>query len=665
MNQQSYQSYFPDDRIFNSAHRPTPPRYETNRFWKRLILFAVVFAVCAILSLAFTFKRPAIYESSSLLLIEPKDPNTRDQDTSAYDIALQEQVLLSRNLLTTVSKSLSLPAYTGDMESLKFSSLRPMLRVTTQADSAVVQLTAEGPQKTVLPIIVNTWVDCYVDMNSQMQQSYSDAGALSLKQQIDTLKNKIDAKREELESFRDKYDIVTLEREGNKVLSKLKGLNASLNKATENRSTAEANLRAVKEAIEQGKWAGNYKKTIELLRLEEKAEEMEELVRDYKARYTSKFLEIDKNTKTIIDRYNRLEEEIQLKYLELQTAALEEAKQAVVSSRHAENNLKAQILAFENEAAEFSSRFSEYESLKEDLQGLEKLSRDYQEKLVAMEIKSDADLLQVKVLEKAFIPEAPSRPNYMRDAGISIFGSLLLSIVAVLIFDFLTKPISRQDVQSSFAVRYNQVFQNQPLPLPVDPQTKQNLLPPMHEALPRELSDMEIKRLYTSSDDMTRVIIAGLLSGLGSEENIQLKWADINFDEGNLKTHGDSARIVPLSDLYRSVLLKYRQKVETSKIHVLQNEMGAPLSVETFEDHILRAAKHAEILEPQQITAHALRHTYISFLARQGVRIGEIAGRVGWIPSHHYTAYQIMAPPGTGISIVNAQQVLPALEEFV
>ncbi len=668
MAQQSSQTHIYEPSPLNGTYRKLPPRSRIHRSWKRLLIFAGVFIVVAALSLAFTFARPPIYESSADLLIEPKNPNSEGQDASTYDIALQEQVLLSRSLLSDVLTGLSSTDYTGYLEPFTVSALRPMLHVTTRSDSAVIRLTAAGPNKAILPVIVNSWIDRYVGMNSKTQQAYSNSTTVSLHQQIETLNNKIEKKREELEQLRQKYDIVTLERDGNKVLSTLKGLNNSLNKATENRTLAEANLRSVKEAIEQGKWAGNYKKTTELLRLEEKADEMEELVRDYEARYTPQFLEIDKNTRTTIDRYHRLIEEIQSKHTELKTVALEEAEQAIISARHAENDLRAQIASYEKKAAEFSGRFSEYESLKENLLELEKLSREYQKEMVAMEIKSDADLLQIKVLERAFLPESPSRPNYVRDAAISVVVSLLLAIAAVLIFDFLTRaPAGKEDL-GAFPVTYNQVFQSLPSQTHSELQgtpASQNLLPPAEQILSRELSDVEIKKLYVASSDATQSIIAGLFNGLRIDEIIRLKWKNIDFDTGKLKASGASTRTIPLTPLYRSILLKNLSVTTNGDEYILRNEKSAPFPLKTTEECILEAAEQAQIRDPQQITPEALRHTYISFLARQGIHLQGIEQIVGPIPDSYHTIYQIMSPPGIDVSIETAQLALPALQEFV
>ena len=313
-------------------------------------------------------------------------------------------------------------------------------------------------------------------------------------------------------------------------------------------------------------------------------------------------------------------------------------------------------------------RFSEYESLQEDLQELEKLSRDYQKEMVAVEIKSDADLLQIKVLERAFLPESPSHPNYVRDAAFGIAGSLLLAIVSVLIFDFLTRPPARQDHQDAFGVTYNQVFQSLPSTLSAqikDNSANQNLLPPVEQFLPHELTDKELKQMFIESGDITRRLIAGLLNGLSPEEIIRLKWADIDFDSGELKTLGNSARTIPLTPLHRSILLKNLPASMVKDNCILQDEKGVSFSLETVKTSLFEVAEQAQIQDPQQITPEALRHTYISFLARQGVRIREIEQITGPIPAHYHTIYRIMAPPGAEFSIETAQLSLPALQEFV
>ena len=72
-------------------HRTLSLQPGTNRFWKRLIIFSSVFIISATMALVYNFTRPPIYIAGADLLIEPKNPNHRGQDTSTYDIALQSR----------------------------------------------------------------------------------------------------------------------------------------------------------------------------------------------------------------------------------------------------------------------------------------------------------------------------------------------------------------------------------------------------------------------------------------------------------------------------------------------------------------------------------------------------------------------------------------------
>ena len=348
----------------------------------KCLIFTITFILSAAVCLTYTYMRPAVYESRADLLLSPDltgSAANMEGGAAIQDIAVQSQVLLSRDLLTQVLEKLSEDKGNTETIPADLSALKNMVRVTPVENSTIVNLRAEGPDKDVLPIIVNTWLDLYLEKNSQMQTLKSNAAWESLQQQILELENKLAEKQEELNKFRDKYDIVSMQRDENQILSELKGLNKSLNKAVEEKVVAEANLIAIKEAIEQGKWAGRFRKPNELIALEKQAGKLKEAVTVYQARYTPKYLLLDKDARAAIERLERLEEKIQLKYEENRTSAIEEADQEIVSAENTVKVLENNLSADKEKAAMFSKRFSEHESLQEELKQLESFSRDKKE----------------------------------------------------------------------------------------------------------------------------------------------------------------------------------------------------------------------------------------------------------------------------------------------
>ncbi|MEY6431481.1 hypothetical protein ABC977_03560 [Thioalkalicoccus limnaeus] len=67
------------------------------------------------------------------------------------------------------------------------------------------------------------------------------------------LGKRLAATRAELERFRERHDIVSMEREENLVPARLNGLTASLNRARERETDAQAQLDALRSAIAQGR----------------------------------------------------------------------------------------------------------------------------------------------------------------------------------------------------------------------------------------------------------------------------------------------------------------------------------------------------------------------------------------------------------------------------
>ena len=373
------------------------PKY--SRTLIKCLIFTVIFVLSAIASLTYTFMRPAIYESRAELLLTPDlagSNGNMEGGTAIQDVAVQNQVLLSRDLLTQLLGKLSENRGITETIPSNLSDLKNMVRVTSVENSTIVNLRAEGPEKNILPVIVNTWVDLYLEKNSQMQTTKSNAAWESLQQQIHELENKLTEKQVELNKFRDKYDIVSMQRDENQILSELKGLNKALNNTVEEKVAAEANLIAIKEAIEQEKWAGRFRKPTELTRLEEQAEILKEIVTEYQARYTPKYLQLDKDARIANERLERLEEKILLKYEENRISAIEEAEQEIVSAGHAIAVLENKLAVNKKKAAMFSKRFSEHEFLQEELAQLESFSRDKKEARGTTNERADEEARQVK-----------------------------------------------------------------------------------------------------------------------------------------------------------------------------------------------------------------------------------------------------------------------------
>lgn len=645
----------------NRAEAPPPHR---NRTRKKLLIFLSVFLVMAGAGLSYSFMRPAIYQSYATIQLVPVNPRNEAEGESlfAQQVPAQRQALMSRDLISQVLDRILKNSGSDKSAPLDLPAIQQMLQVIPFENSTILKLRAEGSEPNILPEIIHIWLELYLGRQAFIQQTDSNNATEAILHQLGELEKKLTVKREELTSFRERYDIVSMKREENQILSKLNSANAALNKAGETRVLEEANLSAIREAIKQGKWAGKYKKQPELVRLEQEADILRERIKDLEQRYTPKFMEMDKDAKAILRNLSALEEKIQLAYEENRKAAIEGTQQAIDSARRAENELENQLIEDKKKASTFSGRFSEYASLQEAVSQLEALQRNLQEQLVAMQIQQTPETFQIKVLERAFTPERPDRPDYPRDAGISVALACLLGIVAVLCYELFTRPI-RESGGGDSHTTYNQIFPNAypVLPDPEHLHPKEKMLPGIAPPLPRELSKSEVKSLLDAADEETKPAVFALLSGVCPEEIVGLKWSMVTLESHELLLAGENSRRIYLSELFRSVLTQKIPDPMTHDQSVFRDKNGAQLSTAALDALITAAAKNAGIIYHLQITSTVLRHTYIAHLVRMGACLQDIATRVGPLPLEHQAIYSFMAPPGSGIALKDIDWVYPVL----
>ena len=88
---------------------------------------------------------------------------------------------------------------------------------------------------------------------------------------------------------------------------------------------------------------------------------------------------------------------------------------------------------------------------------------------------------------------------------------------------------------------------------------------------------------------------------------------------------------------------------------------GRPWDVEDVGSAVTSSAYDAALEQPQSITPEALRHTYIAFLVRQGLRFGELGRLAGRLSADAINALAPLAPEGLRVGLDGVEKLLPAL----
>lgn len=626
----------------------------------RVRIFAIVFILGCGIGLAYTYMRPAVYRSTALLVMTAPGPGAQaDLGARSEQIALQREVLTARSLMNELISRLTAADRAGETTPRSVADLREMLEVPPVGEAGALELRAEGPDPPVLPRVVNTWIDVYLAAQITSRETASDSADAELRQQSDALGRKVMVQRARLEEFRRVYDIDSIQRDENRALAKLRGLNEALNKINEEEVSAEARLSTMRRAVDEGKPVVRIEDERTLANLEERAQALREQMKDFEQRYTPAYMELNANVVAVKRNLQRVEEDIRQRRRQAQQAALAEAEQQYRGAREQSAKLRKQYDDYKRTVAEFTARFTEHEALQEELTELEQLYREVQQRLVKTEVMDEYQRPRLEVLERAFEPVRPVRPFYLRDAGISVAGAFVLGLLAVWLYVFFTRKVEQPAASQDYPFFYRILQRSQP----AHQFPARQAAPVIEHAPPRELAEYEVEDLISAGDEATRALIMTLLSGLSMEEAAALCWQDLDLQSGQARIGGKTTREVALPSLLCEALAGLKSDGIAEGTNVWLDAAGSPLAGDELAALITTAAYDAGLNQPASIDGRAVCHTYLSFLVRQGVRLKDLSQVAAPIPPIELAAYGHLAPPGPGTPIDQIDRVYPIFRQ--
>ncbi len=645
---------------------------------RRLIVFLSVFCISGASGIAYDFLRPPEYRATSRLQITPASyvapgevPAVTGRDIpsdAARPFLTEVQKLTSRPLLEEVASRL---AKTGqDISSLgrdPVKALQSSLTVTPVAGTHVAELAATGPHPELPAALLVLISEVYRTELARSFDEHSKEATARADEEVQRLNAAVAAKRSSVEAFRVRNSIVSPERDENEALAQLQGLGKSLQAADDRVSAAEGKVSALRAAVAAGKGAVRAKDDPTLANLEQRASQVREDLRDLERSYTPDYLALDPDARALRARLAELERQIEAQRATSKQSALAEAEEELAGAREARRRLREQIAAGRRSAGQFSARFEQYKELRSELAQIESSYRDALQRKATLEATERARVPSVQILEQAVLPLEPWRPKYWRDAGFVVLGSLLLGLLAMAIVELFNRPEPRPAILLAQPVISGAVLQGVEYP----PALASTPAPLLHEAerpllarpamLPRELTVQETHSLMRAADRDARVAISLLLSGISPEEALDLRWRDVDPERGVATIVRDYARTVRLNAVAAQYLAAESRLRDAP---VLRGPAGQPATLDSVSTQLVNAAHDAGLERVHEVTPHALRHTYIAFLVRQGVRFADLAQLVGQLPAATLAAYSALAPAGARLAPDAVNYVFPGLEHL-
>jgi uncharacterized protein involved in exopolysaccharide biosynthesis len=647
------------------------PSSQANR--RRLLVFLCVFLVSCAVSLSYTFMRPPEYRASTRLEITPASASPRNEVTLVSESESTKQFLTEVQVLTSrpvIEKAAARLSNTGQdlspLGSNPVAGMQSALEVTPVAKTNVVELAATGGSPALLAPVLNMIVATYRDEIADAYRSSSQESVAQTADEVRKLKANVDAKRREVEAFRNRYNIVSLEREENEVLARVRGRSVALNNANERVATAEGKLRSLTESAAAGKTAVRARDNPTLANLEQRLSQAREELRDLERRFTPDYLAMDPTARAIRVRISELERQLDAAREASRQAAIVEAQEGLAEAREAAQRIQQQMAADRQAVSGFAARFNEYKSMQDDLAQLETVYRDAAQRQTKLLASERARTPSVTVLEAATTPREPWRPLYWRDAGLSILGSIILALFAVWLVELFnrTEPQPTVVVAQPFApnVLIRQRAEIPALQAASQPalESTEPVLLPRQESLPRELREAEIAALLQAADDESRLVMLLLLSGLTLEEAVGLHWRDVDLAQRVVQVAGEPPREVAVNEPLTSLLTRLAGQPDSQ---LLRAGEGAPIGREHLATQILCAAHDAGIERATEVTPESLRHTYIAFLVRQRVRFADLLRIVGRLSPAALEEYGALSPEGPRATLESIERVFPATRD--
>lgn len=635
---------------------------------RRLLVFLGVLLASLAVGLAWVFSRPAEYRSTARLHITPPvlavEESGAERPGGEQAFLTEVQILGSRDLLEQVAARLRAAGY--DIDSLGLDpvlALQSALKITAVPGTQVVELDAVGRQPELPAALLSGIAEVYREHIARTYRDASGKAATRADDEATRLEAAVEAKRREAEQFRVRSGIVSPERDENSVLAEIQGLAAAQKDANKRLTEAEGRAEALRAAAASGKGAVRARDNPELAALETRAAQLREELSEIARRYTPNYLDADPHARALRTRLAETESQIKVRREVARRLAQEEADEELSAARESARRLQQQIEASRQKAGEFAARFGQYKALQDELAQLQRAYQDALQRQARLGASERSRMPALQIVEAAAIPREPWRPLYWRDAAIVAGASVVLALVVMWLVELFNRPAPRPSVLVAQPV-WAGALPSQPRMtelaaagagrLPFADRPRLSGL----STLPRELTVQECTALLRAADPGTAHAVALLLSGVSTGEALALRWSDVAADCVEVRS-GGTPRRVPIA---AGALTKPRDSAAADG-YVLRSAAGdGPMTAQELAARLLVAAHDAGLEQAQQVTAEALRHTYIAFLVRQGTRFADITRWVGSLDADQLAAYSQLAPAGQRLAAEAVRQVFPAFD---
>ena len=429
-------------------------------FW---LIISFLLALTTVVAIS-TFRMQPVYEATTRIEIDREstnflpfagnDPDGLYQDLEDY-IETQSKILVSETLATQTIKSLNLdhdprfggaPQNSGPLEvtAPKDGVLSPPpalgaflggLSVKRVPNSRLLDVTFATTDPKLAAAIVNAHVINFIEQNFRSRYEATTQTSNWLANQLDELKGKVEASEDARIKYERDNQIWTIDEKQDVTTQKLADLNRELTQAQSDRIG--------KEVVDELAEAGNYD-AIPAVRespvIQESLKRQGELSDQYTEalnQYGPKFPKVAR----LEAQLNEIE-----KVIENQKKSIGNQIEAEYrGSRQREHLLQQALDQQKNQASSMADKMVEYNILKREAEANKQLYDGLLQKLKEAGITAGLRSSNIRVVDPALMPTAPSRPNKSRNIFLAVLVGLIGGIGLALLREYLDNTVKSPD----------------------------------------------------------------------------------------------------------------------------------------------------------------------------------------------------------------------------
>lgn len=604
--------------------------------WRVLV---VSFLIVLVAALAWIWSRPEIFQSQAIIHFSyPQQIGKELSTVPVEQIQLNEQRLTSFRVIQGLSDALLDRGL-----SLNAETLYGLLSTKAEVESRIITLSATGQDAALLEPVLSQWLTLYLEVLSSETAENTSEDIQLIQQKLATLELKITDQRDLVEAFSVENNIVSIERDENRTLNKIKGLGKSLDAAELKESQSLAALESVKQSMEMGKVVTRPSDQDRIAKVRSTVASQTAELEVLGQRYTEEYMQLDP---TIVrKKADRSANAQKLKQMisASQTRYIEDLQRNLLESNKNQQQLSAQLDSLSIQAKQFNQKLNQYKRLTTSLRQLEKQAQQLKNQVIEKEVEKPFEA-RLSVLEQPFVPSYAIGPNYLRDSLIALASALVVSILSLLLFSFIVRQKQPPAAVTSYTVVPPQNSLYQPEYQALAGQQEQQRLE--GHAAPLQLgqktqstnlqllSSSDCQKLYEVANLQGKQVIALLLNGVSANELIAITHDRFAMDQNSLHLAGANTRSLLLP---KDVCDLFANGIDPLSDNSIWPEA---LGKDDFDQLLINVAHDAGIAFPENVSVDVLRHCYLAFLVGQGARLNDLEQVAGYISPSELARYR-------------------------